>query len=161
MIDTQKLKFAGAAALAVIVMGATTFDASAQRSARCDAYARDYANRSTGGGAGGGAVRGGIGGALGGAVIGSIFGGRKGAGRGAVIGGGIGILGGAAHGDAEWRNAYHYAYNDCVRGRVTPVSARPAPWTPEWYDYCARKFRSFNPDTGKYLSFSGEYRLCR
>ena len=38
---------------------------------------------------------------------------------------------------------------------------RPEPWTPEWYDYCAAKYRSFNPQTGYYLSYSGRYRFCR
>ncbi len=37
----------------------------------------------------------------------------------------------------------------------------PKPWTPEWYDYCSAKYRSFNPETGYYLSYSGVYRFCR
>ncbi|SDU27491.1 BA14K family protein [Stappia sp. ES.058] len=36
-----------------------------------------------------------------------------------------------------------------------------AAWTPEWYAYCARKYRSFNPRTGYYLAYSGRYRFCR
>lgn len=36
-----------------------------------------------------------------------------------------------------------------------------APWTPEWYAYCSRKYRSFNPRTGHYLAYSGRYRFCR
>ncbi|MEO1066917.1 MAG: BA14K family protein [Pseudomonadota bacterium] len=35
------------------------------------------------------------------------------------------------------------------------------PFTPEWYAACARKYRSFNPETGRFLSYSGKYRLCR
>ncbi len=38
---------------------------------------------------------------------------------------------------------------------------RPRPWTPEWYDYCAAKYRSFNPETGYYRTYSGRYRFCR
>ncbi|MCA1243763.1 BA14K family protein [Stappia stellulata] len=39
---------------------------------------------------------------------------------------------------------------------------RGAPaWSPEWYAYCARKYRSFNPRTGYYLAYSGRYRFCR
>ncbi len=38
---------------------------------------------------------------------------------------------------------------------------RPRPWTPEWYDYCMSKYRSFNPETGYYRTYSGRYRFCR
>jgi hypothetical protein len=36
----------------------------------------------------------------------------------------------------------------------------PAPWSPDWYAYCASKFRSFNPSTGMYLTYQGTYRYC-
>ncbi len=42
-----------------------------------------------------------------------------------------------------------------------PVYYRPAPWSPEWYQYCSSKYRSFNPNTGYFLSYSGKYRFCR
>ena len=35
------------------------------------------------------------------------------------------------------------------------------PWTPEWYDYCANTYRSFNPRTGYYWTYSGTKRFCR
>jgi hypothetical protein len=34
-------------------------------------------------------------------------------------------------------------------------------WTPAWYTYCKTKYRSFNPHTGRYLTYSGEWHLCR
>lgn len=34
------------------------------------------------------------------------------------------------------------------------------PWSPAWYRYCRAKYRSFNPDTGYYLAYSGQYRFC-
>ncbi len=37
----------------------------------------------------------------------------------------------------------------------------PAAWTPAWYRYCSRKYRSFNPNTGYYRPYSGGYRFCR
>lgn len=37
---------------------------------------------------------------------------------------------------------------------------RYAAWSPEWYAYCARKYRSFNPRTGYFLAYSGRYRFC-
>lgn len=41
------------------------------------------------------------------------------------------------------------------------TAAAPAPNTPEWHEYCAAKYRSFNPETGMYLAYSGQYRMCR
>ncbi|PLW78680.1 BA14K family protein [Cohaesibacter celericrescens] len=34
-------------------------------------------------------------------------------------------------------------------------------WTPEWFAYCARKYKSFNAHTGKYRTYSGRSRMCR
>lgn len=39
--------------------------------------------------------------------------------------------------------------------------ARPKPWSLAWYGYCRNKYRSFNPQTGRYLAYSGRYRMCR
>ncbi len=41
------------------------------------------------------------------------------------------------------------------------VVARPEPWTPQWYSYCSTKYRSFDPGTGTYVTYSGETMLCR
>jgi len=41
------------------------------------------------------------------------------------------------------------------------VVYRPAPWSPAWYNYCSRKYRSFNPNTGHFLAYSGHYKFCR
>ncbi len=35
------------------------------------------------------------------------------------------------------------------------------PWSPAWYRYCSRKFRSFNPATGTYTTYRGTQRFCR
>ncbi len=45
--------------------------------------------------------------------------------------------------------------------RVPPTKTGLAPFTPAWTAYCARKFKSFNPNTGTYLAYSGKYRFCR
>ncbi len=45
--------------------------------------------------------------------------------------------------------------------RVPYTKTGLAPFTPEYYAYCARKFKSFNPNTGTYLAYSGKYRFCR
>lgn len=70
------------------------------------------------------------------------------------LGLGLGVIGtaivaGAAH--AEARKRRHYRR----------IRYRPRPWTPAWYRYCAAKYRSFNPETGYYLSYSGRYKFCR
>ncbi|WP_244313572.1 BA14K family protein [Stappia sediminis] len=41
------------------------------------------------------------------------------------------------------------------------VEYAPEPWTPEWYSYCSRKYRSFDPRSGYFVAYSGEYRFCR
>lgn len=35
------------------------------------------------------------------------------------------------------------------------------PYTPEWYSYCASKYRSFNPNTGTYTTYQGQQRFCQ
>ena len=45
--------------------------------------------------------------------------------------------------------------------RVPYTKTGLAPFTPQWAAYCARKFKSFNPNTGTYLAYSGKYRFCR
>jgi hypothetical protein len=37
----------------------------------------------------------------------------------------------------------------------------PAPWTADWYAYCASKYRSFDPRSGLYLARSGVWRYCQ
>ena len=44
---------------------------------------------------------------------------------------------------------------------VVTYDYRPAPWTPEWYDYCASKYRSFDPASGTFQPYHGHRRLCR
>jgi hypothetical protein len=48
----------------------------------------------------------------------------------------------------------------------TPVpplirSGVPHPYSAQWYAYCAQKYRSFEPGTGLYTTFSGDRRMCR
>lgn len=45
--------------------------------------------------------------------------------------------------------------------RVPYTKTGLAPFTPQWAAYCARKYKSFNPNTGTYLAYSGKYRFCR
>ena len=151
---------AGAAAL--LLTGGTGAAQAQSQQQYCDSYARDYASQYA---RGGDVVGGAIGGAVTGAIIGGIVGGRRGAGTGAAIGGGVGAMGGAASESNRWQAAYHHAFNDCMarnaRGPAPVYAGSPEPWTDEWYAYCSAKYRSFNPQTGEFLAYSGEYRFCQ
>lgn len=64
----------------------------------------------------------------------------------------LGLAAGALIGSALTQ-PYYYA--------APPVRYSYVAWSPEWYSYCASKYRSFNPNTGYYLAYSGKYRFCR
>jgi len=55
--------------------------------------------------------------------------------------------------------------NNNRRYRERPVRRyyrpRYEPWTDAWYNDCARRYRSFNPDTGYYRSYNRGYVFCR
>lgn len=167
---SNSIKKATVAVIALASVGAMTSAANASR--YCDREARDYADHRAGGG-GEDALRGGLLGAIGGAILGGAIDGGRGAGRGALIGGGVGVVGGAVHGSAAWKRAYNRSYRKCVNAqrtrhrnnarpaKVRRARARPAAWSDEWYQYCAERYRSFNPDTGYYKTYSGRFRLCK
>ncbi|MEN0087042.1 MAG: BA14K family protein [Pseudomonadota bacterium] len=52
-----------------------------------------------------------------------------------------------------------------LRAQQTQVthSTRSNGWigSREWLRHCTAKYRSFNPRTGQFLSYSGQYKLCR
>ncbi len=56
-------------------------------------------------------------------------------------------------------------YPPVVTHRPAPVYqaqiAAPAPWSPAWFAYCTNKYRSFNPNTGTYRTYSGKNRFCQ
>jgi hypothetical protein len=85
------------------------------------------------------------------------------------------------HNGYYWRPAYdgwYYWYDDAwlsapafgvIVGASVPLWAGAydttvvvtyAAWTPEWYDWCATRYRSFDPSTGFWLSYSGVRRFC-
>lgn len=163
---TSKLKTLLCGAVALTAVGMYSAPASAQAlHAYCDDYARDYAAEY---GRGRGRILGGAGaGAAAGAIIGAIVGGGRAAGKGAAIGGGIGAIGGAASKSRRYNRTYQQAYDDCIvensrsRRRAAPARVVLEPWTPEWYDYCASRFRSFNARTGYYTTYSGRKKFCQ
>ena len=54
-----------------------------------------------------------------------------------------------------------YQQRVVYRQRPVVVRTRPQPWTSAWYSYCSNRYRSFNPNTGYFLAYSGQYRFCR
>lgn len=65
----------------------------------------------------------------------------------AILGGIIGLGAGLAIGSANNRSNYDGGYYRA--------------WSPEWYRYCQNRYRSFNPRTGYFLGYDGEYHFCR
>ncbi len=79
----------------------------------------------------------------------------------------LGLGAGALIGGAIVNNnnrAYNRGYNNAYQ-RPAPrrryYRTRYEPWTNAWYDDCFRRYKSFNPDTGYYLSYGGRYIFCR
>ncbi|WP_417686234.1 BA14K family protein [Roseibium sp.] len=46
-------------------------------------------------------------------------------------------------------------------GNVYGGSIGYQPWSPAWYDYCTARYRSFNPRTGTFTTYSGEQKFCQ
>jgi hypothetical protein len=73
-----------------------------------------------------------------------------------------------SHGFA-WKQAYDAAYADCMAGRTVAVETRDESVAglmvvrPKrgWDAYCAAKYRSYDPATGTYVTYSGEVVPCR
>jgi len=75
-----------------------------------------------------------------------------------IIGFGVGTLFGSALSAPRY-----YAPPPRAYYRPAPVIVHQGlvPWTGEWYAYCDAKYRSFNPRTGYFLGYDGEYHFCR
>jgi hypothetical protein len=129
---------------------------------------------------------GGLFGGAAGAIIGGAVGGGRGAALGAIIGGASGAVIAA---EAQRRGAYYYWRNGCYVQRpdgayvlVDPAYCAPPP--PAAYvpgppppppgayapppppanvsanDYCAQRYRSYDPASGTYLGFDGVRHPC-
>ena len=69
------------------------------------------------------------------------------------------ILGGALA-QPRYPRSYYYSQPAYGHSYAAPVYA-PAPWTSDWYAYCASKYRSFDPHSGTFQPYNGPRRLCR
>jgi hypothetical protein len=85
---------------------------------------------------------------------------------GAVLAGVAGFAVGTLFGSATARPRYYapapvyIAPGPPVVYQSTPVYYAPAPWTPEWYSYCARKYDSFDARSGTFLGYDGFRHMC-
>lgn len=48
-------------------------------------------------------------------------------------------------------------YDDTMGGQQI---AAAEPWSPEWYDYCRSRFRSFDERSGTFLGYDGQRHFC-
>ena len=79
---------------------------------------------------------------------------------------------GPVYADPAYREPIYREYREPVRV-YREVRPRPArvyepvyagslePWSPEWYDYCESRYRSFNPRTGTFTGYDGERYFCQ
>jgi hypothetical protein len=51
-------------------------------------------------------------------------------------------------------------YDDYEPAGYAPAYG-PPPWTPEWYTYCAQRYRSFNARTGYFRGYDGLPYFCQ
>ncbi|MGV8938865.1 MAG: BA14K family protein [Allorhizobium sp.] len=64
-----------------------------------------------------------------------------------------------------------YQRGPYLEGRVGEVDDYPPPprarasyvlqpWTPDWYEYCANRYRSFDSQSGTYVGYDGRPHMC-
>lgn len=88
----------------------------------------------------------------------------------AVAAGIFGLAAGALLGSAIAQPRPYYYYREPIYVAPPPpviyqpravYYQRPAPWTPDWYDYCDGRYQSFDPRTGYFLGYDGAYHFCQ
>ena len=80
-------------------------------------------------------------------------------GAGIAAAGIFGLAAGALLGSALSQPRY-YGYSQPAPAYVAPSYGGAEPWTPEWYSYCSQRYRSFDPETGYFLGYDGNYHFC-
>jgi hypothetical protein len=77
-----------------------------------------------------------------------------------VAGFAVGTLFGNAAARPRYYGPVYAAPPPPVVYQPIPVYYAPAPWSPEWYAYCARKYQSFDAASGTFLGFDGYRHVC-
>ena len=132
------------------------------------AYCEDYAHRAAYRGSDPNAV---VGGAVTGAILGGAVGAVTGQGQASNIATGVavggvtgGVVGAAGSRGYVSQRAYNRAYWDCMnqshfRTYSHPVYSHSVRYSRN-RNWCLSRYHSYNPETGIYLSSSGQYRHC-
>ena len=127
--------------------------------AYCDDYARRAAYRS----ADPNAV---VGGAVTGAILGGAFGAITGNGQASNIGTGVavggvtgGVLGAVGSQGHFSQRIYNQVYWNCMNRAQFRTIDRPVRYMRN-RDWCVARYHSYNPNTGFYISSSGQPRHC-
>lgn len=76
-----------------------------------------------------------------------------------VAGFAVGTLFGTAVAQPRYAPVY-VAPPPAVVYQPVPVYYGPAPWTPDWYAYCARRYDSFDPRSGTIVGYDGYRHPC-
>ncbi len=126
-------------------------------------YCEDYARQASYRDGNSNAV---VGGVVTGAVLGGVVGAITGQSHasniatGAAVGGVTGgVLGSAGSQGRYDKRAYEQAYWNCMDRSQYRMHNRRVGFSAN-VNWCASRYRSYNPDTGLYLSTSGQYRHC-
>lgn len=69
------------------------------------------------------------------------------------------IIAGAMNNNTQAAPAYGPVYGPVPAPGYAPPGYQP--WSPAWYQYCSSKYRSFNPNTGTYTTYSGVQKFCQ
>lgn len=80
---------------------------------------------------------------------------------GAIVGLGIGAAIASANQPRYYDRSYRYYDAPPRYYRAAPAYGRYAFRSPAWYDYCAARYRSFDPRSGTFQPNHGPRRLCR
>ena len=85
----------------------------------------------------------------------------RGSGGSALTAGLFGLAAGAVIGRAVAQPRVYAPPPRVVYVQPAPVHYAPAPWTPDWYAYCASKYPNFDTYSGTYIDWYGVRRYCR
>ncbi|MGZ8416131.1 MAG: BA14K family protein [Methyloceanibacter sp.] len=77
-----------------------------------------------------------------------------------LVGFGVGAIVGSALAPREVYVAPPPPPGPAYYGPAAYTYAPPA-WTPDWYTYCAQRYRSFNPRTGYFVGYDGLPYFCQ